>query len=325
IEDGRFDLALGAAPPSRVALTQLALDGSLAIDPSGVYVDLATLHAVPRGVAVSPLSARGDVTVAASGDAIRVEDVTIRAQRSRRQGGGRIGSDHLGDFELAATPLSIRELRAMVPAVPIRPDLDGMVVARGPWHRIALRTALRAPSAGAMRLFGIVDAAGNGLPYAARARVRHLDLAAVEASLPRSDLTGHVAGRGAITTLDTPLDVRLRLAPSRLEGADVDQARLTGRIVSEALDARGVVVARAGRADMDGHLSCSREPSYHARARLQVVDLSALLPTVPGSGRLRATVEGRGFTGPGRSVALRADVDGARLFTAPVDGGSATL
>src|SRR5262249_5804425 len=114
IEDGRFDLALGAAPPSRVALTQLALDGSLAIDPSGVHVDLATLHAVPRGVAVSPLSARGDVTVAASGDAIRVEDVTIATQRSHLQGGGRIVFDHLVDFELAATPLSIRELRAMV-------------------------------------------------------------------------------------------------------------------------------------------------------------------------------------------------------------------
>src|SRR5262249_19620139 len=179
--------------------------------------------------------------------------------------------------------------------------------------------------AGAIRLFGVVDGAATGLPYAARARVRHLDLAAVKATLPRSDLTGHVAGRGAITTLDTPLEMRLRLDPSRLQGTDIEQARLAGRIVSEGLDARGVVVARAGRAAIDGHLSWSGEPSYHARARLQVVDLSALLPSLPGSGRLRATVEGRGFPGPGRSATLRADVDGARLLAVPIDGGSARL
>ncbi len=325
IEDGRLDLALGAAPPGRIALAQLALDGSLAMDPTGVHIDVASLNAVPRGIAVSPLAARGGLTIGASGDAIQFEDLTVATRRSQLRGGGRIVFDRLVDLKLAAAPLSIRELRAIVPAVPSRPDLDGTVVARGPWHRIALRTALRSRDAGAIRLFGVVNAAAGGLPYAARARVRHLDLAAVEATLPRSDLTGHLAGRGAITTLETPLDLRIRLAPSGLEGVDVAEARLAGRIVSDGLDARGVVVARAGRAAIDGHLSWSGEPSYTARGRLQIVDLAALLPAMPGSGRVRATVEGRGFTGPGRSVALRVDVDGARLLDVPVDGGSARL
>src|SRR5262249_39453881 len=195
IEDGRVDLALGGQQPRRIALTALSLDGALAMDPAGVHIDLASLDAVPRGVAVSPLSARGGVTIAANGDAIQLDDLTIATRRSQLQGGGRIPFDRRVDCTLAAAPLAIRELRAIVPAVAIRPDLEGTVVARGPWRRIALRTALRTRDAGALRLFGVVDATAERLPYTARARVRHLDLAAVEATLPRTDLTGQSPGR----------------------------------------------------------------------------------------------------------------------------------
>src|SRR5262249_7597644 len=103
------------------------------------------------------------------------------------------------------------------------------------------------------------------------------------------------------------------------------QARLAGRITSDGLDARGVVASRAGRAAIDGRLSWAGTPTYDARARLQIVDLAAVVPSVPGSGRVRATLQGRGFTGAERSLALRADVDGARVLEVPVDGASATL
>src|SRR5262249_59266071 len=113
-------------------------------------------------------------------------------------------------------------------------------------------------------------------------------------ALARSDLTGHVAVRGAITTLETPLDARIRLAPSRLAGTDVTQARLAGRITSDGLDARGVVASRAGRAAIDGRLSWAGTPTYDARARLPSVDLAAVVPRVPGGGPRGAPVHGRG-------------------------------
>src|SRR5262249_32634323 len=76
---------------------------------------------------------------------------------------------------------------------------------------------------------------------------------------------------------------------------------------------------------LDGKLSWAGEPAYGARARLDIADLTALVPALPGSGHVRATVEGRGFTGPGRSATVDAHVDGARVLAVPVDDGNAKL
>ena len=325
IENGRVDLALGDATPRRLALTQLGLEGAFAMDPREIRLELTALHAVPRGIAVAPLWGEGTVIVGATGDAIQAQGVTIATARSRLGANGRLVFDHRVDLRLAMAPLSMRELRAVVPEVPIRPDLEGTLAARGPWLRIALRTALRTRNAGAVRLFGTTNAGAEGFPYAARARIRHLDLAAIEPSLPASDLTGHVAAQGAITSLEKPLDLQLRLAPSRIEGTDVQETRLAGRVVSDTLDARGEVVTRAGRAVVDGKLSWAGEPTYGARTRLDVTDLAALVPGLPGSGHVRATFEGRGFTGPGRTATLDAHVDGGRVLAVPVDDGNAKL
>jgi translocation and assembly module TamB len=325
IEDGRADLALGDTMPRRLALTQLSLDGSFAMDPREIRVGLTGLHAVPRGVAVAPLWGEGTVVIGATGDAIQAQDLTIATERSRLEATGQVVFDHRVDLRLATAPLAMRELRAVVPEVPIRPDLEGTLVARGPWQRIAVRSDLRTRNAGVIRLFGTTNGRADGFPSAARARVRHLDLAAIDPSLPPSNLTGHVAAQGAITSLEKPLDLQLRLAPSGIESMDVQEARLAGRVVSDGLDARGEVVTRAGRATVDGKLSWAGETVYSARTRLDVGDLAALVPALPGSGHVRATVQGRGFTGPSRTATLDAHVDGARVLAVPVDDGDMKL
>src|SRR5262249_15931185 len=110
--------------------------------------------------------------------------------------------DHRIDLRLAMAPLTMRELRAVVPEVPIRPDLEGTLVARGTWQRIAVRSDLRTRNAGAIRLFGTPNPGPAHFPSPPRVRVRHRDPAAMEPSLPPSNLTGQVAAQGAITSLE---------------------------------------------------------------------------------------------------------------------------
>src|SRR5262249_58725641 len=85
------------------------------------------------------------------------------------------------------------------------------------------------------------------------------------------------------------------------------------------------VVTRAGRATVDGKLSWAGESAYSARTRLDVGDLAALVPALPGSGHVRATVQGRGFTGPSRGATLDAHIDGARVLAVPIDDGDVKL
>src|SRR5262245_19861731 len=237
VEDGRVALLLADAnPPQRFALAGVSLDASFAMDPRTIHIGVAALQAVPRGLAVSPFSTQGTLTVAVSGDDVRVDGLALSTQRSRIAGNVSLTTGRTLDARLELSPLAARELRALVPAATLGSDVAGSVVARGPWHAIATRAALRTPRSGRLRMFGVVDAGGADFPYRAAASVGHLDLAAIDPILPASDLTGHVNARGAVASLETPLDVQLRLVPSSVAGTAVTDARLAGRVTSAALD-----------------------------------------------------------------------------------------
>ena len=326
VEDGRAAVILAdATPPQRFVLSSLGLEAGFAMDSRTIRIDVATLHGVPRGLDISPLSAKATITVAASGDEVEVAGLDLATRRSRLSGDVRLVTGRRVDAHLDLAPLSARELRAIVPAASIGADLDGAIVARGPWRRIATRATLRTPRSGALRLFGVLDAAGSSLPYRATASVRHLDLVAIDPTLPVSDLTGHVHGRGTLTSLQTPLDVRLRLGPSAIAGTAVDNARLAGRITGDGLDAHGFVGAAGARVALDGGLSWAGEPVYHARTRVELAKLDAIAPGLAGDLRLHAHIEGRGFRAPGRTATVRARIDGGQVRGVPLERGRATL
>ena len=248
VADGRLAMALGdAATPRRLVLDDVALDAGLTMDADRIRVTVGSLSGVPRGIALTPLQARGVVTVASDGSALALDELDVATRRSRLSGGARIAFDRRLDVALDLAPLSARELRAIVPAAGLRTDVSGSLVARGPWRRIGVRTALTTPASGSARAFGLLDAGGAGLPYRARARVRALDLAAIDGTLPASRLTGHLRARGgAVTTLDPPLAFHLRLEPSAVAGQRLVAARMSGQLGADGVTARGGVVVAAG-------------------------------------------------------------------------------
>jgi len=321
VEDGHV-----VVPPWRVGLGNVALDAALALDPDTVRVSIAALSGVPRGIAVSPLAARGVVTVAANGETLTLDDVDLATRRSHLAGGGRAVFDRHLRAHLETSRLSARELHAVVPATGLRTDVSGTIDARGPWRRVAVRSALRTPAAGSARVFGVADLGGSTLPYRAQARVRRLNLAAIDGILPASVLTGRVRGRGAMTTLDAaPLTFQLRLQPSAIATTRLGGARLAGHLRSEQVEARGVVAAPGGRIALDGRLGWSGEQPYQARVRARIDDLAALAAGVRGRGRLSATLQGHGFETARRTVSVRAQLGPGEVEGVRYDAGAANL
>src|SRR5262245_31963560 len=228
IEDGRV-----VVPPWRVALADVSLDAGFSMDPETIRVSIHSLSGIPRGVALSPLTARGDVGVAADGTRLALDAVDLSTRRTQVAVDARVAFERSVRLRLAAASVSPRELRALVPGVRLRTDVAGTLDVRGPWRRLAVRTALRTPASGAVRLFATLDAGASDLPYRARARLRQIDLAAVDRTLPASDLTGRLLARGALRTLDVPpLAFRLDLSPSKIASTELSGARVAGHLMS---------------------------------------------------------------------------------------------
>src|SRR5262249_23571660 len=144
VEDGRVALVLAdAEPPRRFALAGVSLDAGFAMDSHTIHIDVETLRGVPRGLDLSPLFSRGSRTVAATGDDVRVEGLELATRRSRLEGAIQVTTGRQVRARLDMSPLAARELRAVIPEVSLGPDVEGTVVARGPWRRIAARAALR--------------------------------------------------------------------------------------------------------------------------------------------------------------------------------------
>src|SRR5262249_55245269 len=105
VQDGRAALLLAdATPPQRFALAGLRLDATFAMHPRTIHVGVTALHGVPRGVDVSPLSAQGTLTVAVSGDDVRVDGLALSTQRSRIAGNLSLASGRTVDARLELSP-----------------------------------------------------------------------------------------------------------------------------------------------------------------------------------------------------------------------------
>jgi translocation and assembly module TamB len=313
-------------PPWRLALDEATLDAALAMDPDRVQVSVESLTGMPRGIAVSPLVARGSVTVTANGEEIGLDHVDLATRESHLTADGRVVFDRRLEGHVEAAPLAARELRALTTAIALRADVSGVLDARGPWRRITVRSALRTRDSGSLRLFGVLDAGGPHLPYRARARVRHLDLAVVDPVLAATDITGRVRGRGALASLDEPpLTLHLGLTASHVAGTRLDGARIAARIGSTGIGAHGVIAAPAGRASIDGRLSWTGNEPYQARVRARLDDLARLVPGVSGRGHLTATIDGSGLAAPRRAATIRARLARGQLEGVAIDAASADL
>ena len=261
-------------PPRRVALTRVHLDAALDVGSNGVRATITHLDAVPRGIALSPLTLRGTVAVAPGGQDIRVGDLELATRRSRLAGAVHLAGPHVS-AHVRAAPLSARELRALLPGVALASDVSGTVTARGPRRRLGFRADLHTAAAGAARVFGTLDTVASPMRWRATGRPRQVDLAGIVTTLPPSRVTGRVRGHGVLG-LAPPIRLRVQLAPSSIAGVRLDAARVLASVAASGLVARGTVAVPAGKAAVDGRLSWSgNQLAYQANVRSHVANLGS--------------------------------------------------
>ena len=310
--DGRIAVALrDATPPRQLALAKLELEARLHVDPRATTADVTALRATPRGLAVSPLDAAARVTW--SGRRVDVPNARLATARSHLAARGWIEASAAVDLAVALTPLDWREVRALAPASPLARDVHATATARGPWRAIDTAARVALGPGGTLDARATLDLTAAPAAWEARLRFAGLDPGAAVAGLPRARATGHARARGHGAGRTAPIAYGLVLARSELGGRALDRLVVRGAGARGVHHARGRLRHAAGDARVRTALALARVPVYRAAARVDVRALGALVPALPGSGRLRAAVAGRGVNAADRTARVRATLTDASV------------
>lgn len=320
IFDGRVAIAfLDETPPRRAAATNLRGALSLRVRDWRTTIAVAHVAFTPRGAAVSPVTAAG--TVAFEGDAIRADRVRVSTARSALALDGRVIPGGHIEAHLSLEPLAARELAAVVGATGLRSDVHGVAHASGPWNAVDVTVGARFEPGGAVSATGRLDLAASPVRHDVRGRFTDVDPGAAVADLPRGRLSGHLHAAGAGVAPEGPWTVRLALAPSTLEGRDVE----TLAAVARAGDGRhrGRVRAGAPAGTVDVRATASGAPRiYRATADARIARLDALVPGVPGTAKLTARLAGRGTDPADREATLDVTLAEASLHGVALERGT---
>ncbi len=319
VMDGRVAMALhDVAPRRQVAATALAVDAAVTIGPDGIEVRLDALTAVPRGLDLSPLTARGTLRLPTDGG-ITLADVVVATARSRLAASGTIVPHERIDLTLADLSVAAREARALLP-FDLASDVRVTGRAGGAWDACAVTADVGLDPGGRIGVQGTIDLAASPPRWSSEVSLVAVDPAAVLATLPSGRVNGIVEGTG--TGVDAA--ARIRLGPSTLAAQAIERAFLEASIDGGVARAGGRVAHAAGVASLRARARLDTPVRYRARTRADVTDLAALVPSTPGTAAVRATVAGVEPAGTGRTVRLQATLDRATVRGVALAGGTVT-
>jgi hypothetical protein len=136
IEDGRIAVALlDAEPPRRFAATDVTLAGSASFGAGRTTARLETLRFVPRGIALSPVTASG--ALAAEREAVRVSRLAVATARTRLGLDGAVRGGRFVAARARLAPLAAADVRAVLPSLGVATDVRAALRVHGPWHALA--------------------------------------------------------------------------------------------------------------------------------------------------------------------------------------------
>src|SRR5262245_14798744 len=226
VEGGRVAVAHAPATPW-LAATDLRLVASAWFGAGSTQVRVTRLAFRPRGVAVSPVEASGDLRLRRDGS-IEGRALRLVTSHSRIEVAGRLRPGVDEEARLALLPLDAAEVRALAPASGLRATLHATVDVAGPWSRVGADMTAAMGRAGQLRAAGTVDLEHRPLDYSGTVSFTGLDPEAIRDGLPAGHLTGHARLRGRDLGRATTLRYGVVLAPSVLSGQQLTAAKLSG-------------------------------------------------------------------------------------------------
>ncbi len=318
IADGRVAVAIRDAEPARVfAATSLALDAGVRLGPDGIRLDLAALTLVPRGIDLSPLTARGTVRLLPDGS-IALDDVAASTARSYLDVDGVVTTGQRVDVDLRALGLAAREVRAVLPGLDLASDALVTGRATGPWDAVAVQADVEVGTGGRATAHGELDLAATPPRWSATATLVGVDPAAILPSLPPAGIHATLSGQGAGATLSA----RVVLDESIIAGQHVQRGIVDAALADGVANAGGRLALAAGVASVRARAALGETIGYRARVRADVTDLAAVPGAPPGTAAARATVRGTEPASGRREVTLAAHIDRATVHGVALSGGA---
>jgi autotransporter translocation and assembly factor TamB len=320
IVDGRVALALlDAEPPRRLAAAAMNGEASVDVGDRATTLRLAALRFVPRGAALTPAVASG--TLVLDGGNVRSDGFRLETQRSRIHFAGIVVAGERVDAQVSLEPLAARELAAALGSHELRSDVRGVAAAAGPWNAVAITAGVRFEAGGKASATSRLDLSASPIAHASHLRFTDLDPGAAVADLPRGRLTGHARARGAGFGADVPWRGRLVLAPSELEGRQIDAFQLVAAGRHDRHRARARAAAPAGTVAARATLRTGQPITYRASADVQITRLEALAPEYPGTSTIGLTLAGRGTDPATREATLQATLAKSEVRGIKVERG----
>jgi autotransporter translocation and assembly factor TamB len=321
VHDGRVAVARADVEPRRrFALAGVEIDARIRARAGETVLEVAAVRATPRGVALSPVTARGRLRYLET--VLELGGVEIATERSRVTAGGRVarGVEVDAGANLALDP---RELRALLPGAPLRLPLHAQLRARGPWEAVGVEAGVALEAGGRVDGHGAVDLAAWPPIWHADLHLSEFDPGAALDGAPRARAHGVLECRGRGLGPAAPLAYRLRLGPSVVAGRSFERLALAGHATGGVHRARARVATPAGAASLRARVALRPVLAYRAAARVRIAHLEALVPALPGSARGRVLVEGRGAAASARIATFRATLDRGVVRDVVLEAGSA--
>jgi translocation and assembly module TamB len=256
------------------------------------------------------------------GETIRGDSIHLVTQRSRVTAAGTMTIGQRVDARLTLEPLAARELAALVGSGALRGDVRGLAAAEGPWDAVAVTVGARLEPGGMASATGRLDLTAAPIRHAFQLRFADLDPGAAVAGLPRGRLSGHVQAAGVGLGPEASWTARLALAPSEVEGRQLDSLRLVAGSRRGRHRARARAALPAGTAVARAELRPGEPATYRATADVRLTRLEALAPDYPGAATIGLTLVGRGLDPATRDATVRVVLSKAEVRGIEIERGS---
>ena len=313
----------GFVVPSRIA----RIDASIGVtsDEDAMTVDLAHVSLRADGPSVGINAFSG--VIRRTGEAITLENVSLRTEESSLSVDGVITSEHGSrtvDLRLSSDKFVVDEIARVIPALRgyvLQPAFE--MRARGPIDRLSVDLNARDAVVGNVTGDLMVDLAGPERTIAGTVSLVHVNLAPLVAAPAgrglRSDITGEARINLALPARGAPLQGTYALNAARVQvaGYDARDVVARGRIDGALVHVDGAARAYGGRVTAVGTVAMRQPVALDLSGHAADVDLRNLPPVfrAPGvASRLQF-----GYTFRGRGGVYLADV---RLEESTLAGAS---
>jgi len=299
IRDGQF--AIQPLTGAAAHLTAFSTDGSVAVLPSGMKVNLRTLRFRLTREGIPEVQWNGGIAYDAtqSPPVLTLQPVDLRTSESQLQMAGTVRDFSAPTLALTANVmrLAVADVRRLAPAVPLQQDLSGTVEVTGPLAAVRVVATVQAPD-GQVSTDLLVDLMQSPAHYQGTLTVKQLVINKV-AQL--ADVSGTISGHVSFTgTLDQLRQGDLQAQASQLviRNRAVGDATVTGTIVDNRATLAGTTRGALGDARWQSQFTVTKPITYTVTLAVRNLDVARVVQkaTLPAAIlNFDARLEGRGI------------------------------